>query len=330
MSTGLPNFGDTRLLADVGGTNARFALLTDSVITDVRVLEGSAYPTFLDAVRAYLAQVQAAPVKAAALAIAAPLSGDEVNMTNSTWRFSVAMLRTELRLDRLIVLNDFTALAMALRHLPADELKQVGGLNPVGNAPIALIGPGTGLGVSGLIPSEGAWTPLQGEGGHVTLPSCSEREGRIIERLRLQFGHLSAERVLSGPGLVNLYAALGALDGVPPRAIEPSEVTSAALARSDEQCVEALDIFCALLGTVAGDLALTIGAFGGVYIGGGIVPRLGDYFARSKFRSRFEAKGRYEKYLAPIPVYVIHSALPAFFGLARAFVDPGPRIEAKQ
>lgn len=263
----------------------------------------------------------------ASIAIAAPLSGDEVRMTNHTWRFSVAELRRELNLDRLIVLNDFTALAMALRHLPKHELRQCGGGLAMDGAPIALLGPGTGLGVSGLIPSGDGWFPLQGEGGHVTLAAANDREAKVIEALRAKFGHVSAERALSGPGLVNLYTALCSLDGVAVRELQPSEVADAAIGRHDAQCIEALAMFCAMLGTTASNLALTLGAFGGVYIGGGIVPRLGDYFVRSEFRARFESKGRYRHYLAPLPVYVIHSATPAFYGLARAFADLGPRLE---
>jgi glucokinase len=331
MSSGLPKLKGAHLLADIGGTNARFALLVEGAIQDMRILDGSAYPTLADAARAYLAQSSHTPT-AAAIAIAAPITGDGVHMTNHTWRFSVKELRHDLHLDRLIVLNDFTALAMSLRSLPRAELTQYGGGNPSSTAPIALIGPGTGLGVSGLvahiIKSQEIWLPLQGEGGHATLPACTKRESAVLEILRNQFTHVSAERVISGPGLVNLYNALCSVDGVVARNLLPSDVTEHALVKSDAQCVESLQLFCAFLGTMAGNLALTLGAFGGVYIGGGIVPRLGDYFLHSAFRARFEDKGRYKDYLAPIPTYVIKSATPAFYGLARAFVDSGPRVEA--
>jgi len=331
MSSGLPNLFGLSLLADIGGTNARFAIFANGAVTDMRTLEASHYPTIADAARAYLAQAGSSMPQSAAIAIAAPLTGDEVRMTNHAWRFSIAALRQELGLSRLIVLNDFTALAMALLHLPRGELRQLGGTTPSDAAPIALLGPGTGLGVSGLIPYRQAqqmiWIPLQGEGGHATLAAATSREAAVIETLRVRFQHLSTERVISGPGLVHLYTALCSLDRVTARTLEPSEVTDQALSNSDAQCVEALRMFCAMLGTFAGNLALTLGAVGGVYIGGGIVPRLGDYFVRSEFRPRFEDKGRYREYLAPIPVFVIDSPAPAFYGLARAFVDPGPRIE---
>jgi glucokinase len=248
-------------------------------------------------------------------------------MTNHVWQFSVSALRQELGLGRLIVLNDFTALALALRYLPASELQQVGGGPPVPNAPIALIGAGTGLGVSGLIPGEGKWFPLQGEGGHATMTAMDDREASVLSILRSQLGHVSAERVLSGPGLMNLYAALCTLDNVAASLSSPAEITQHGLSSTNSQARAALQMFCGMLGTVTGNLVLTLGAVGGVYIGGGIVPRLKGFFAESAFRQRFEEKGRYLTYLAPIPAYVIHSELPAFVGLAHAFSDPAPHIE---
>jgi glucokinase len=320
-----------RLLADIGGTNARFALSVSGAIRASTILTCNQYPDFEQAVRAYLDEHLAGHVRTreAAFAIAAPIVGDRIAMTNHTWHFSVNDLRARLGLDRLIVMNDFTALAMSLRYLPASELQQVGGGKSVPDAPIALLGAGTGLGVSGLIPSGGHWVPLQGEGGHVTLGASDAREAAVLEALRPRFAHISAERLLSGPGLVLLYEALCAVDGVAVSALQPADVTERGLKNSDAQCREALDMFCAMFGTVAGNLALILGAHGGVYIGGGIVPRLGEFFAASRFRQRFEAKGRYANYLASVPAYVIHSALPAFVGLAHAFDDPGPRVESR-
>jgi glucokinase len=248
-------------------------------------------------------------------------------MTNHVWQFSVSALRQELDLKRLIVLNDFTALSLALRYLPPSELQQVGGGLPIPNAPIALIGAGTGLGVSGLIPGEGKWFPLQGEGGHVTVAARDEREAAVLAVLRARLDHVSAERVLSGPGLVNLYAALCTLDNRVATLATPADITQHGLNNTDKQCRAALEMFCAMLGTTASNLVLTLGAVGGLYIGGGIVPRLKGFFAQSAFRHRFEDKGRYAVYLAPIPAYVILSELPAFVGLAHAFSDPAPCVE---
>jgi glucokinase len=321
----------TRLLADIGGTNARFALLVNDTVQASAILTVADYPEFEQAVAAYLNHHidGFARPHAAAFAIAAPIVGDSVSMTNHTWRFSVAELRARLQMERLIVLNDFTALAMSIRYLPPAELQPIGGGAALHSAPLALLGPGTGLGVSGLIPHGEHWIPLQGEGGHVTLGASDAREAVVLEALRPRYAHISAERLLSGPGLLLLYEALCVVDGVTPAQLQPADITERGLSGDDAQCQATLDMFCAMLGTVAGNLALTLGALGGVYIGGGIVPRLGPFFAGSRFRQRFEAKGRYANYLAAVPVYVIHSALPAFVGLSHAFTDPGPRIESR-
>jgi glucokinase len=320
-----------RLIADIGGTNARFALIENGQARDEQVLACADYPDVIAAVEHYLNSIGALagahrPI-AAALAIAGPITGDIVRMTNHVWQFSAAQTRERLGLRRLIVLNDFTALAMAVRHLPQRELRQIGGGRASPNTPMAVIGPGTGLGVSGLIPTGKHWIPLQGEGGHVTLSVMNEREMAVFAQLHQRFSHVSAERVLSGPGLVNLYDALCALEGVVPEVLAPRDVARRAKEASCRICLEAVSMFCALLGTMAGNLVLTLGAVGGVYIGGGVVPSLGVLFTSSHFRDRFEDKGRYADYLAAVPTYVIHSALPAFIGLAHAFDDPGPRLE---
>lgn len=331
MSTGHRD-SPVRLIADIGGTNARFALLKGARVDDEQVLACAKFPTLVTAVEHYLetvgARTGADRPREAAVAIAGPVTGDHIRMTNHVWEFSAAATRRQLNLERLIFMNDFTALAMAIRHLPPEELEQVGGGRAVLGSAIALVGPGTGLGVSGLIPAGEHWIPLQGEGGHVTLSVMNEREIAVLGRLRQRFSHVSAERVLSGPGLVNLYDALCALEGVRPETLSPPEITERALRGQCKLSLETLSMFCGLLGTMAGNLVLTLGALGGLYIGGGIVPRLGAFFASSAFRDRFEDKGRYAAYLGDVPTYVIHTKMPAFIGLARAFVDPGPRWEA--
>jgi glucokinase len=318
-----------QLLADIGGTNVRFALYDGVRVRDELPLKCADYPSLNHAVEHYLTAVKAPerPLQAA-FAIAAPLSGDRVTMTNHSWRFVISELRQSLGLKRLIMLNDFTALAMAIRHLPEHELRQVGGAPHPSTAPIALLGAGTGLGVSGLVCTGEHWLPLQGEGGHTTLAPGTKREAAVLQQLWRRFEHVSAERVLSGMGLVNLYTALCELDNVAVQTYQAADVTERGLSGRCDQCTEALDMFCALLGSVAGNLVLTLGATQAVYVGGGIVPRLGAYFETSMFRRRFEGKGRYEAYLKPVPVYVINSAQPAFAGLVRSFIDPGPRVES--
>jgi glucokinase len=316
-----------RLVADVGGTNARFALLDGEQVRDELVLSCANYSTLVAAIEHYLTTVDATSgtrrPREAAIAIAGPVTGDMIRMTNHVWQFSAATTRRQLRLERLLFLNDFTALALALRHLPASELQAVGGGRAVASAPVALIGPGTGLGVSGLIPAGDVWVALQGEGGHATLSVMTERETAMLAALRQRFSHVSAERVISGPGLVNLYDALCTVDGSAAEVLTPPEITRRAREASCRVCQEVVNMFCALLGTVAGNLALTLGALGGVYIGGGIIPSLGPVFLSSPFRDRFEDKGRYADYLAAIPTTVIHTPLPAFIGLTQAFVGGG-------
>lgn len=313
-----------RLLADIGGTNARFAWqpAPGAALEHLRDLPTGAHASLEVAIRLYLGDAGLPAPGQAAIAIATPITGDAVRMTNSSWSFSIEALRLALGLQRLRVLNDFTALAMALPALPPGDLVAVGGGPGVDGAAIALIGPGTGLGVSGLLPDgQGGWVPVQGEGGHATLAARTAREAAVIAVLEQRFGHVSGERAVSGQGLVDVHAALWALDrpGELPTPGTPSHIGDEAMAGQDARCVEAVELLFAFLGTMAGNLALTLGARGGVYIGGGIVPRLWPIFVRSAFRERFEGKGRFRAYLAPIPVRVIRSAhSPALLGAARA------------
>lgn len=317
-----------RLIGDVGATNARFALVgANKEVGHVRILACEDYGTIGGAITAYFADEPIArAARQGALAVASPVDGDKVAMTNHPWSFSIAALRRQFGLDRLIVINDFTANALAIPHLPADSRMTVGRGMPVAGMPIGVLGPGTGLGVSGIVPSPGGWTPLSGEGGHVSLPAGDDRESAVLGLLRRRFGHVSAERALSGQGLVNLYQALGELAGVRTGALAPTQITDPDVAATDPLARDALAMFCAMLGTVAGDLALTLGARGGIYIAGGIVPQLGSRLAGTAFRQRFEAKGRFEQYLAAIPTYIITDAVPAFRGLI-ALLDSSARSE---
>ena len=312
-----------RLLADVGGTNARFAWQTapGAPVTDVRVLACADFPTLQTAMQAYLDGLGRGRPAMAAIAIANPITGDQVRMTNHHWAFSQAAVKAEFGLSHLRLLNDFTALALALPDLPASELRRVGGGAGEPDKAKALLGAGTGLGVSGLVPDgSGGWVPLEGEGGHVTLPAVSARERLVMDGLARLHGRASAERLCSGQGLVDAFTLLCEADGVALSGLSSAAaVTDAALKARQPQALEALNLLCAMLGSVAGNLALTLGARGGVYVGGGIVPRLGSWFDTSPFRQRFEAKGRFQGYLKDIPVWVITSEQsPALLGAARA------------
>lgn len=312
-----------RLLADIGGTNARFAwqAAPGAPITDVQVLPGAQYPTLQAAMHAYLDGLGRGAPAAVAIAIANPITGDQVRMTNHDWAFSQSAVKAEFGLRTLRMLNDFTALALALPDLPAAELRQVGGGAAVPGVAMGLVGAGTGLGVSGLLPDgHGGWVPLEGEGGHVTLPATTARERTVMDGLIRRYGHASAERVCCGQGLVDTCAILCEADGVVAQGLDSaSAVSEAALKAGHPQALETLNIFCAMLGSVAGNLALTLGARGGVYVGGGIVPRLGAWFDASPFRERFDNKGRFTGLLQGMPVWVITSAQsPALLGAARA------------
>jgi len=312
--------GATWLVGDVGATNARFGLVSpDGAILHSAVFPCADFAEIGLAIEAYLATRGNLPMpRRGALAIAAPITSDQIRMTNHPWSFSVIALRDRLNLERLVAINDFTAVALAVPRLTAGDRMAVGGGAPVAGRPIAVLGPGSGLGVSGLIPAGAGWVALAGEGGHITMAAGNERESDVLREMRRRFDHVSAERCLSGPGLVNLYNSLAALDSVPAAPYTAAQITDLETGARDPLCREATAMFCAMLGGVAGDLALILGAQGGVYIAGGIVPRLGARFANSSFRARFEAKGRMSGQLAAIPSYVVTHKLPAFLGCMAA------------
>ena len=310
--------GAVSLVGDIGGTNARFALVDEGSLQprDDQTVRCAQFASLEHAIRAYLADHGNPPISHAALDVATGITGDFVQLTNGPWGFSIEQTRRAFGLERLHVINDFTALALSVPTLAPRELRQIGGGAAVPGAPMAVIGPGTGLGVSGLVPSGDLWIPLQGEGGHTAFSPMNERETGVLQWLWQRYDHVSTERVVSGMGLENLYQALCGLDGRQADRLDPQQITRAALAAGDPYCREALDMFCAILGTAAANLVVTLGARAGCYIGGGIVPRLGDYFARSPFRPRFEAKGRFSTYVAAVPTYVILAENPALRGLA--------------
>lgn len=296
-------------------------------IQHVLVLPCAAHETLEAAIRAYLKRQNFPVPPICALGIANPVTGDEVRMTNHHWSFSISEMQRSLGLEQFKVINDFTALALALPAIPDRNLVQVGGTKDMAQsmAPKALIGAGTGLGISGLIPSHRSdhWLPISGEGGHATLAAQTDEEYRVIEIIRQRYGHVSAERVLSGQGLVDLYLALRQLQKQAPVDVTgAADVTAWALQDKDPLALQSLEMFSGFLGSVAGDLALTLGARGGVYLGGGIVPRWLGWFETSNFRERFEAKGRFSAYLKEIPVWVINAQeSPALLGAARSLRD---------
>jgi glucokinase len=314
-------FESPRLIADIGGLYARFAIETSyGEFAQQRSLRCADFPSFEAAMAAYLASLKSAPVAHAALAIANPVDGDQVRMTNYHWQFSIEETRVNLGLDTLVVVNDFTSLAMALPRLGPQDFRQVGPGQAVKNSVIGLLGSGSGLGVSGLIPSGDGWTSLGSEGGHASFAPSDAREAAVLNYMWRQFDHVSFERLLSGPGLELTYMAIAELNKTQVKALSAPEITRCALEDKDPLCTQTLEVFCNMLGTAASNLALTLGATGGIYIGGSIVPRLGEFFDRSGFRSRFEQKGRFANYVGQIPTFVITAPEATFLG-ASAILD---------
>jgi glucokinase len=342
------------LLADIGGTNARFGWLGvgSNDILHVHTLRGTDHSGPGPAARAYLARLTQtlgadyrAP-RAAAFAVATSVVGDEVAFTNSGWRFSRQETQSELGLDELLLLNDFEALALSLPGLRPTQMRVIPstsctpGLTPGAGVPpqagpagaaLAVIGPGTGLGVAGLLPTRLGWVAVPGEGGHASLSAADDFEAALLAAVRREHPHVSAERLLSGIGLPVLHAAVAAVLGPSAQAraamsgaLAADAIVERGLGGKDEVCSRTIDSFCALLGSFAGNVALVLGARGGVYIGGGIVPRLGERFFASKFRQRFEAKGRFEPYLQAVPTALITDTLAALGGAALALQQHRP------
>jgi glucokinase len=315
------NFDSPRLLADIGGTYARFTLETSAGVFDHSAsLLCAEHPDFESAVRAYLNTLPPMEISHAGVAIANPVEGDQVRMTNYHWQFSIEAMRERLGLETLVVVNDFTALAMALPRLSPSDVRQVGGGQARSRSVVGLLGSGTGLGMSALIPSDEAWVSLGSEGGHMSVSPRDEREMAVLRYGWRQHTHVSFERLLSGSGLELMYRALAAYRQTPTDDFSAPDITQRALDGSDALCVETLEVFCTMLGSAAGNLAVTLGALGGIYIGGGIVPRLGAAFDQSGFRARFEDHGRFSAYLASIPTYVITAEHATFIG-ASAILD---------
>ncbi|AKU24112.1 glucokinase [Massilia sp. MB5] len=306
-----------RLLADIGATHARFALQTaPDEFRSVRVLQCDDFSGIVPLVRSYLEDHPGLNLNHAALALANPVHGDYISMTNRDWQFSTDEVRRELGLHTLLVVNDFTALAMSIPGLKPADLMQVGSGTAAPTSVIGVLGPGTGLGCSGVIPTVDGFITLGSEGGHTNFAPADEREYFILQYAWQTWSHVSNERLISGPGMEIIYRALAKRNGVSVRDLTSQQIIAGALKDQDALCQEVLECFCAMLGGAAANLAVTLGAFGGIFIGGGIVPRMGEWFLESPFRARFEAKGRFSSYLAEIPTYVITTPNPAFYGVA--------------
>ncbi|WP_338557351.1 glucokinase [Erwinia sp. E_sp_B04_7] len=303
------------LVGDVGGTNARLALceVENGAISQAKTFSTADYDSLEAVIRFYLDEQQQ-EITDGCIAIACPITDDWVEMTNHDWAFSTSKMKASLGFEHLEIINDFTAVSMAIPMLTDQDVMQFGGGSAVKDKPVAVYGAGTGLGVAHLVHVDKRWVSLPGEGGHVDFAANSEEEDLILEVLRAELGHVSAERVLSGAGLVNLYRAIVKSDDREPENLKPKDVSQRALEDSCTDCRRALAMFCVIMGRFGGNLALNMGTFGGVYIAGGIVPRFLEFFKSSGFRAAFEDKGRFKDYVQGIPVYLITHDKPGLLG----------------
>lgn len=304
------------LVGDIGGTNARFALWEHDRMHSVQVFATVDYTSPEQAIGAYLAAQGLArgDLGAVCLAVAGPVSGDEFRFTNNHWRLSRQAFCTTLQIERLLLINDFTAMALGMTRLqPGESLTVCPGQAEPGR-PAVVIGPGTGLGVGTLLSlDDGRFMALPGEGGHVDLPVGNAREAQIRQQIGNEIGHVSAETLLSGGGLLRLYQAICALDGQPATLHSPAAITDAALA-GEPLALAVIEQFCRFLGRVAGNNVLTLGGRGGVYIVGGIIPRFAELFLRSGFAGSFADKGCMSGYFKGIPVWLVTAEFSGLLG----------------
>jgi glucokinase len=308
------------LVGDIGGTNSRFGLVDPGAarVRDIAVQKNQNFASLEDSIAAYLTAKGLTGLAAAAIAVAGPIEGETVGLTNRDWRFTRESLRQAAKARRFRLLNDFEALALSLPHLDGDDLVQVGGETPAKPAVKIVLGPGTGLGMATLAPlPEGGWMALPGEVGHITLPVATREEFEWREKMTRPGVLFESEDAITGGGLLRMYRAASAA----PAFSTPEEVLQAALAGTDEAAVRTLDQFITWLARIAGDAAMTMQARGGVYLAGGIAPSIAEKLKTGSFRTIFQEKGRLAGVMRPIPVYVIIDRFPAFKGCAAAIAD---------
>jgi glucokinase len=306
---------DPVLLSDVGATNIRFALFSNGSLGPIEWMKSADYSQFPDAITAFLERRNHPPITSALLAVAGPVEDGVVRFTNRGWVIDAAAIREKFHLRSVRIINDFAATGWALPDLRPEDLHPIGEGRPIPGAVMAVLGPGSGLGVACYVPLDHGGLVMASEGGHASLATSSEREDRVLQHLRERFGHVSRERVLSGPGLENLYSAIAAIADLEVPVRDAPAITLAGLEGTCPTSRAALDMFCAFLGAIAGDIALSYGARGGIFIAGGIAPRILPFLEQSEFRQRFAAKGRMRGYVEPIPASVITHPDVTFVGL---------------
>jgi glucokinase len=307
------------LVADIGGTNARFALATIGggavSVGDMHAFRAEDYESIRDAADAFLEAVQAKP-KFACFAVAGPITDAVVEFTNSPWVLDIAKTKRQMKLERLLAINDFEALATGVRHLKGVDFLEVKAGEGDKSAPVLVIGPGTGLGQALIVPAPGGDRVIPTEGGHVAFAPQTEEEIEVLRFIQREHKRVSIERLLSGRGLVNIHRALCAIAGTPRVSLQADEITRAAETKEFPIAVKAVEMFCAVLGSAAGDAVLAAGARGGVVLGGGIIPKIRGAFLKSAFVERFLDKGRMRDYVGAVPIRLIIRDGAALVGAA--------------
>ena len=326
MSKNLEQSSNVRwsLVADIGGTNARFSAVPQGQLESEYEFHHSVeeYPQFAGLIGGLLAEIAEAtgwncPPESACFAVACPADTEVITFTNSHWEFTKTSLKQALNCGNLSVINDFEAVAHGITELGREDLVQVGGQSPIVDKAIGILGAGTGLGVAGLVYHNDGYHVLDTEGGHADYAPIDSIQSAVVNCLRETYGRVSLERLLSGKGLLNIYTALCTIEGAEAVFTTPAEVVAGALDSADAKALQTLNMFCEGMGSAAGNLALTFGAKGGIYIAGGVIPRFQEFFINSGFRHKFEDKGRFVSYLQPIPVYLVIRSNLGLLGAAK-------------
>lgn len=313
-----PFFKFPVLVGDIGGTHARFAILVDAHAEPRQypVIDTADYASIDEAIQNTVLNHTSLQPRSAVLAVAGPVDGDEIELTNCAWVVRPKQLIANMNFEDITILNDFEAQALAAVSLDSEYLEQIGGKSDEIKATRVVLGPGTGLGVAGLLRAQRAWIPVPGEGGHIDIGPRSKRDYEIFPHIETIEGRVAAEQILCGRGLCNLYKAICTTDNIKPTLNTPEDITTAALHESNEQAVETLDLFSAYLGRIAGDIALIFMAHGGVYLSGGISQKITAILKKGIFRSNFEDKAPHSHIMRDIPVHVVTHQLAALNGLS--------------
>jgi glucokinase len=306
------------LVGDIGGTNARFAVLSgpSAELSEPRIVQTAAFATIDDAIRSTVLEGMGVKPRTALIAVAGPVNGDEIPLTNCPWVVRPNTMLAELGIAEVVVLNDFEAQALAVTALGPDDLEQIGGGEPLAHAGRVVLGPGTGLGVAGLVYHRGIWIPVPGEGGHMDIGPRTPRDFQVFPHIEKIEGRISGEQILCGRGLVNTYRAVALADGKPHPLTTPAEVTRAAFDGADATAKEALELFVTCLARTAGDVALVFKSRGGVFLSGGIAQKIVPALKTGAFRTAFEDKAPHGAMMRAMPVYVMTHPLAALLGLA--------------